>query len=68
MTMKRKEETVQMLVTVKISYGTARARRDALKEVRESLGCAVYSTGGDGFFSVESGRVVLYAPPVACEA
>lgn len=51
-----------MLVTVKISYDTARARRDALKGTRDALGCAIYSTGVDGSFSVDSGRVVLHEP------
>ena len=60
--MDRKNETAQMLVTVRLSYDTLRARADALKEIRQTLGCQIYSSGVDGSFSVESGRVRLYAP------
>lgn len=58
--MNRKSETVQMLVKVRITYDTAQARKDAIKEARESLGCEIYAAGCEGTFSARSGRVVLH--------
>jgi hypothetical protein len=60
--MKEKRETVQMLVNVRLRYDTPKARREALAAVREHLAVS-YSSAGDGWFHVESGRVQLAPRP-----
>jgi hypothetical protein len=52
-----KTERVQVVVSVKLRCDTPKLRREAMRELRETLGCAIYSTGQDGYFAVETGRV-----------
>ena len=63
--MKKTSETVEMLVRVKVSYDTKEAKRNAMAAIRNNLYVGISSAGGDGWFSVESGRVKLApkAPP-----